>query len=347
MKILTITRRSQILLASVVILAILVILGIKYDLTRHLPTATHSEAKKPSSDFFTPIYTLADDLSIQATPFPQPSVLIAQHLPYFTPLHRASYATHKLYSEIWGYGYELMQWSKYTHVKGLSNKAKSINKIYAVHRLLANELGKAEADRHDWIFLTDVDTIVSNPAIPLHVLLPPATEDTSERPEPLFLITQDHNGFNAGVMLLRVHPTILSLLETVLREFEQILNGPTEGWNTNDQVLIARILTENPHYAKHVYEMPKNWFNSYFSKDDRVQLQVHLVNHFKKKYRFTPIIAENFEILKQAKDLAEKAGYPNRHGLDLLDYHRDAEIAGQNWWKDAKGGIENIRFLWD
>ncbi|OCF77427.1 hypothetical protein I204_01415 [Kwoniella mangroviensis CBS 8886] len=225
MRVLSSSRTVASSILCIVILCLL-LFGLQSDLPRYtlsihdqLTQSTITETK--SSDFFQPLHHLIDSLSLRPLdelPNPKPSILIFQHLPYFTPLYRASYATRKLYSEIWGYGYKCSRYSKIGDGDGPRkvNNGKSVKKVYALYEVFKDELKKDENES-----IADVDTIISNPSIPIHFLLPPPTLD----PPPMFLGNQDHNGFNAGVLIFRIHPHILKLLEWVIIEFGKSLEG--------------------------------------------------------------------------------------------------------------------------
>ncbi|WVW86284.1 hypothetical protein I302_108326 [Kwoniella bestiolae CBS 10118] len=316
-------------------------------------SSTAPKTSTSNNDLFHPLHTLLDNLSLHPpTNQTNPSILIFQHLPYFTPLYRASYATHKIYSEIWGYGYECSRYNKIGDGDGKVNNGKSMNEIYALYEVFRAELERDEGERYDWIFVTDVDTIISNPSIPIHLLLPP----TSVHPQPLFLGNQDHNGFNAGVLILKVHPTILKLLEWVIMQFEDSLNTLKQGEiPRNDQVLLSTALnTEELGYAEGFYEIPMERFNAYFLRVGEVQMQVHFVNRLKYRYRFTPVVEENFGILREAQRQLSRIQEDERgsmgisaHGLELIGEYELARKTGEEYWRGAKNGIEGMRFLWD
>ncbi|WVF72890.1 hypothetical protein IAT40_007708 [Kwoniella sp. CBS 6097] len=279
------------------------------------------------SDFFTPAIKFWDTIVQQnpSVPRAKPSIFICQHIPYFNPLYRASYATHLLYAESWGYGYRA---DKENYMLGDERKnAVFMNKIYALKRVLIEQLEQPEEDGHDWIFMTDADSLISDPAVPLHLLLPP----DSVTPTPLVLGTQDHNGFNAGAMLYRI----------------------------DNRVLFAQYLVENPDFAKHFYEIPRLWINAYWFADteedpNTPQLQVHLVNHFKRRVPLGPIVRHNLAILQaanEARSLVDPGedvyGRGSDHGLDLLPQWEVTAEAGRKLWEGVQGGVEGMRWLWD
>ncbi|WRT70119.1 uncharacterized protein IL334_007113 [Kwoniella shivajii] len=236
-----VTNRARLLLLlSCLITCCVLIYQHDPTLTKLLPiqeTAFHEDRR---SDFFSPVYSLVDSLALaRPTPEASPSVLIFQHAPYFNPLHRASFATHKLYAEIWGYGYEVAKGSKVT--QDPRQKAKTMNKLYALIEVLRDQLNQEEKERYDWIFVTDIDTLISNPSIPIHHLLPSPTLPLS--PEPLFLASQDHNGLNAGVLIFRVDSLILDILQWTIDEFESTPDRG-DGWSPSDQTLLSRALSE-------------------------------------------------------------------------------------------------------
>ncbi|WVR00083.1 hypothetical protein IAU59_007225 [Kwoniella sp. CBS 9459] len=312
------------------------------------------------SDFFTPAIAFREStLHHPSIPRSKPSIFICQHIPYFTPLYRASYATHLLYAEAWGYGYRA---DRENYMEGDKRKnAVFMNKMYALRKVLMEQLEQHDDERSDWVFMTDADSLISDPAVPLHLLLPPAETVT---PTPLILGSQDHNGFNSGVMLFRVDTRVLGYIDSVIETFHAFNEPPPDkakGWVPSDQVLLAQELVENAELAQHFYQIPRLWINAYWIADaewdpSTPQLQVHLVNHLKRRVPFAPIVRHNLAILEAANEARARSradegdmelvhGYG--HGLDLLPQWDSTAEAGSNFWQDARAGIEDMRWLWD
>lgn len=100
----------------------------------------------------------------------------------------------------------------------------------------------------------DADSAVVNPAIPLDIFLPP-----SDYADIRLLATKDQNGFNAGMLLLKVHKWSIKLLADALilqTGNEEVAKGFAE--QTALYILLNQ--TEN---QPHVLYQPRKWFNTY------------------------------------------------------------------------------------
>ena len=100
----------------------------------------------------------------------------------------------------------------------------------------------------------DADTILLNPAVPWTLFLPPSEFDDIH-----MLGTRDHNGFNAGMLMVRVHEWSVKMLSEViaLRQFQPWVELPFY-----DQSAIQWVF-ERPGYAEHFLYQPHNWWNSF------------------------------------------------------------------------------------
>lgn len=225
---------------------------------------------------------------------------------------------------------------------------------------------------------SDADAIVSDPAIPLHALLPPHTL----QPEPQFLFGQDHNGLNAGVFVIRVSPLALAFVERVLA-----LGDSNPDPLISDQHWVGVALRSNSSYGHAFAEMPRTWMNAYFldeagpgtaalGGDDEEawapQWQVHLVNRLKRKYSFRPLVERALDVYRRGVIMVDGHGAlegggarlrdrqnqtlegeeerkvereirPN--GLDRLPQTEWAREHATDWWAAQHTGIDNIRFL--
>ncbi|KUJ12754.1 uncharacterized protein LY89DRAFT_687714 [Mollisia scopiformis] len=80
--------------------------------------------------------------------------------------------------------------------------------------LIVAELTKPEAERLEWLFWFDADTVVMNPHTPLEVFLPPS--DIPSVANIHLLMASNWDGLNSGAFGLRVHPWSVSILSAVL-----------------------------------------------------------------------------------------------------------------------------------
>jgi len=100
----------------------------------------------------------------------------------------------------------------------------------------------------------DADTVILNPAVPWTLFLPPSDFDDIH-----MLGTRDQNGFNAGMIMLRVCEwSVKALAETIaLRELK-----PEVKFDFFDQGAL-KCVAERPGYEEHVRYQPHNWWNAF------------------------------------------------------------------------------------
>ena len=104
---------------------------------------------------------------------------------------------------------------------------------------------------NSWV---DADSILFNVEVPWSLFLPPA-----EFSDIHFLGTKDQNGFNAGMLFIRVHKWSVNMLAQVITIKE---THPEVHIDFEDQGALAWAL-ERPGYEEHVIYQPHNWWNSF------------------------------------------------------------------------------------
>ncbi|KAH6712732.1 hypothetical protein BKA61DRAFT_576348 [Leptodontidium sp. MPI-SDFR-AT-0119] len=126
--------------------------------------------------------------------------------------------------------------------------------------LLLLELGKEKDDRLSWLFWVDADTVVLNHNIPIEIFMPPPEHNDIH-----LLVTDDWNGLNNGVFLVRVDPWAVELFTSItsFRDFQ-----PNTTLTFQDQSAME-ILLKQPKYAKHTVRVPQRWFNAYKDEKDK------------------------------------------------------------------------------
>ena len=100
----------------------------------------------------------------------------------------------------------------------------------------------------------DADTILLNPEVPWNIFLPPP-----EFSHVHFLGTKDQNGFNAGMMFIRVDKWTVNMLAQVITIRE---HHPNVDLEYADQSALVWAL-ERQGYREHVIYQPHNWWNSF------------------------------------------------------------------------------------
>ena len=217
--------------------------------------------------------------------------------------------------------------------------------------------------------ITDVDQIIVDPSIAPHYMLPSEDQNAS------FLITQDWNGFNSGLMLYRVSHLCATFLARVLAlEYSSV--DPTADTQTSieslgylsDQRIIGLSLHRYKDMAEQTYLIPQDWFNAFvyppddpvahgpeanlkdlqlyqsWTKDERVQLQAHLAGVAKTvvEWQGWPILAD--DVYRQGREVAKERGVDG-NGLHLLPSKRRAEEAARQFWTQAKPGVEGMTVI--
>ena len=100
----------------------------------------------------------------------------------------------------------------------------------------------------------DADSILFNVDVPWNIFFPPP-----EFSHVHFLGTKDQNGFNAGMLFVRVHKWTVNMLAQVITIRET--HPDVDLW-FEDQSAFTWAL-ERPGYAEHAIYQPHNWWNSF------------------------------------------------------------------------------------
>ncbi|KAJ3028634.1 hypothetical protein HDV00_010110 [Rhizophlyctis rosea] len=124
-------------------------------------------------------------------------------------------------------------------------------------------------DGFDWVWLLDLDTIITNHTRSLEDLIPyDAWYSTLHREQSLdtlndpnrvgALVSFDCNGFNSGSMLLRSDPWTISFLDEAYHVY---VGAAPSHWN--DQMGFAIAYNQNAAHRSHFKIIPQNKFNAY------------------------------------------------------------------------------------
>ena len=155
--------------------------------------------------------------------------------------------THEAHDRIHGYRLHVLRqqllddvWSKPAYVLSL----------------LLRELSKPESERLEWLLWVDADTVILNPYVPIEVFLPPPTPEFEEV---YLLYSNDWNGLNNGVFLIKVNQWAVKLFSAIVayRHYK-----PHEKLQFRDQSAMDNVMKE-PLFVKNVVQAPQRWFNAY------------------------------------------------------------------------------------
>jgi mannan polymerase II complex MNN10 subunit len=128
------------------------------------------------------------------------------------------------------------------------------NKPAFILSILLDEMVKPAEERLQWLFWVDRDTLVLDHCRHPSAFLPPA-----DRPEVHLLTTQDWNGLNNGVFLLRVSEWSINLFSDILA-FPHY--RPNIKLTFNDQSAME-LLLQTERYKPGVEYVPQHWFNAF------------------------------------------------------------------------------------
>jgi hypothetical protein len=135
----------------------------------------------------------------------------------------------------------------------------SWTKEAALLAVLLQEMSKPEAIRLRWIMWFDANTLVINPLIPVEAFLPPAHLGGIN-----LLVTENWNGLNSGVFLLRVSAWSVDFLTNIL---SHLSFKPDEDLPFAEKSAMERMI-QDPRYASACIYVPPRWFNSYPRDED-------------------------------------------------------------------------------
>ncbi|KAJ4356778.1 uncharacterized protein N0V89_004814 [Didymosphaeria variabile] len=162
------------------------------------------------------------------------------------PPYEAAIASHALHNEIHGYPHCILREHM---IRGLWSKHGWIMTI------IGQELAKPEEQRLQWLLWHDRDTVLMNPQIPLDIFVPPDPEFSHIH----LLVTNDRNGLNNGVFMVRVNQWAFKLFASALsiREYQpEIVLKYTEQSGMEEAI-------KRPWWASNVAYVPQRWFNGF------------------------------------------------------------------------------------
>ena len=151
------------------------------------------------------------------------------------------------------------------------------NKPAFILDLLMQEMLKAEKDRLEWIQWVDRDTLILDQCRPITSFLPPSDESSLgswwrrrrrsssddvkqlQKNETHMLVTQDWNGLNNGIFLVRVNAWAIDLFTAILafRHYRPDVDLPFTEQSAMEHVLGTDEFKDQARYV------PQHWFNGY------------------------------------------------------------------------------------
>ncbi|KAI9890685.1 MAG: hypothetical protein M1814_003754 [Vezdaea aestivalis] len=123
-----------------------------------------------------------------------------------------------------------------------------------MHRLLGELMKPNAADRIEWFWWFDSDTVVLNPSIPLEMFHPPPALD-----DITILVANDFNGLNFGAFGLRVCPEAVTMMAAIIA---YRFYRPDASMTYHEQSAMSAILGEEMFWDSVIF-VPQRWFNAY------------------------------------------------------------------------------------
>lgn len=141
------------------------------------------------------------------------------------------------------------------------------SKEAALLAVMLHELSKPEDTRLRWLMWFDADTLVINPMIGVETFLPP-----SELEGVNLLVTEDWNGLNNGVFIMRVSAWSVNMLTDTLAYPSY---RPDEDLPFTEQTAMERMIQDS-RYSSNCIFVPPRWFNAYPRDEDETRTKYHV-----------------------------------------------------------------------
>ncbi|KAF2035823.1 hypothetical protein EK21DRAFT_53622 [Setomelanomma holmii] len=220
------------------------------------------------------------------------------------------------------------------------------NKPAFILELLMRETMRPEKERLEWIMWVDRDTVILDQCRPISSFLPPENSrfgswwgrgdrnhDGYNKREVNLLVTNDSNGLNNGVFLLRVDEWAIFLFTAILafRHYRPEVDLPFTEQSAMEHVIRTEQFKHQTQFV------PQSWFNAYdhggakmFAtreetmdmNDEWVRRGDYLV-HFPGHPDKGRAIYEYTEMLKDLPDVWEKATVQRDIGRDVAEFWRN------------------------
>ncbi|KAF2831338.1 galactosyl transferase GMA12/MNN10 family protein [Ophiobolus disseminans] len=266
------------------------------------------------------------------SPFTTSRARIATVTAHFGPAsaqYRKAFQTHLLHSLIHG-----------TEVRVMCDPIIDSlwNKPAFILQLLMREMLKPTKERLEWIMWADRDTMILDQCRPISSFLPPepssrldawwrGTHDVSNATEVNLLVTNDFNGLNNGVFLLKVNEWAIALFTSILafRHYEPDVVLPFTEQSAMEHVI------QSEDFRHQTQVVPQHWFNAY--DHDGAAMYMSRGNETR----------GSDERVRRGDFLVHFAGHPEK-GRAIEEYAEMLEELGDVWeegvvQRDVSGGV--------
>ncbi|GAB7329970.1 hypothetical protein MBLNU13_g01668t2 [Cladosporium sp. NU13] len=118
-----------------------------------------------------------------------------------------------------------------------------------------------------WLMWFDADTLVINPLVGVETFLPPSDLEGIN-----MIVTEDWNGLNNGIFIMRVSAWSVNMLTDTLAYPSY---KPDEDLPFTEQTAMERMI-QDPRYARNCIFVPPRWFNAYPRDEDETRTKYHV-----------------------------------------------------------------------
>lgn len=126
-------------------------------------------------------------------------------------------------------------------------------------------------------------------------------------------------------------------------------------WAPSDQWLIALVLQNYKDAREHFYEIPQDWFSSYFDPISwpnitdavptaSVRGWIHMAGTLKTDWDWETFLDIPEEIYELAETVTRDLGVQG-NGLDLMAGAEKARKEAEEWWRVTKNGVDSMRWF--
>jgi mannan polymerase II complex MNN10 subunit len=265
--------------------------------------------------------------------------VVTAHFGTITEHYQKAFRTHLLHSLIHG-----------TEVKVMCDPIIDLlwNKPAFILTLLMREMMKPTKERLEWIMWVDRDTMILDQCRPISSFLPTEKSrfsswwrrvsqgskdpqrDGTNRTDVNLLVTNDFNGLNNGIFILRVNEWAISLFTAILafRHYEPDVQLPFTEQSAMEHVIRTKQFKHQTQFV------PQHWFNAYDNNGpamfawrndtreldpNRVQRGDYLV-HFAGLSEKDKAIKEYAEMLQILPDIWEHGRVQRDISEDITDF---------------------------
>jgi hypothetical protein len=209
----------------------------------------------------------------------------------------------------------------------------------------------------------DVDTIVIDPAVAIHDILPPPGR---YHPDPMILGEVDSNGFCDGIIFYRVSHRLATFFIRILTleynvvEPDSSVNPQTwySDYPPQDQRAMSWTMLNYRDIQERFLRIPNTWFGSYHpiipslvqglgedgvESPDAVRGQLHLAGSRKHNWPWEEVLHMEEDGYRAAAEMAREGGVQG-NGLDLMSVVQKLQLEVAEWWSKTEPGIEGIQY---